>query len=167
MKRMNFYYKRPVMTDACSPQEGTGSILNYCWLGHTKDHGKWFVPTSLTVVTLCMNWHSIAHVTDVPCILGWDDQGEMDTGGIAELWEMVERFMDILWEAVLFWQKGLRIIFWQRHWYRERLSVCGKSSRQNRHFLWEKENYFFSWKWGSVRMLSYHRSVTFSPSLTR
>lgn len=139
------------------------SVLNYCWLGHAKDHGKWFVPTSLTLVTLCVDWHSIAgvnsHAMNVEgrLSLGWDEQGEMDTGGAAELREMVERLADILWEAVLFWWKGLRIIFWQRHRCRERPSVYGKSRRQNRHFLREKGNYFFSWEWDSVRILPCHR----------
>lgn len=36
MKRMNFYYKRPVMTDACAPQEGTGLYSELLLTGSFK-----------------------------------------------------------------------------------------------------------------------------------
>lgn len=163
MTRMHSYYKRPVMTDACSHQEASGLCSELLLTGSCK--GSWEVICSYQfdscdpVCGLAQHCRCYSRAMNVEgrLSLGWDEQGEMDTGGAAELWEMVERLADTLWEAVLFWWKGLRIIFWQRHWCRERPSVYGKSNRQNRHFLQEKGNYFFSWEWDSVRILPCHR----------
>lgn len=102
MTRMHSYYKRPEMTDTCSHQEGLDLCSELLLTGSCKR--SWEVICSYqfdscdSVCGLAQHCRCYSRAMNVEgrLSLGWDEQGEMDTGVAAELREMVERLADIL-----------------------------------------------------------------------